>query len=174
MNILITYYSYSGITAKVVDMFKRILEKKGRVTTQRLRPKKEITTFAGQCIAARFGRRCELEGEVLFDVAAYDLIVIGLPVWAFAPVPAINTYLDKISGLRGKNFVVLVTSGSGIGVNMCLGKINNILRHKGVSGIKQVNIPNAKMDNKDFIVSSLEGTLQPNPKHPTGFGRHED
>lgn len=156
MKTLITYYSYTGITAKVVDIFKEVLEKKGEVKIQRLRPKKEIISFIGQCMAARFGKRCELEGSVLFDVSAYDIIIIGLPVWAFAPTPAINIYLDKVMGLGGKKLIVLLTSGSGLGVKMCFKAINNILKGKGVSKINEINIPNAKMGDKEFIVSSLD------------------
>lgn len=159
MKTLITYYSYSGITAKVVDIFSEVLKKMSEVKIQRLKPKKEITSFARQCLAARFGKRCELEGGVVFDVSAYDTIILGLPVWAFAPVPAINTYLDNITGLSGKKFIVLITSGSGAGVKMCFKAINNILKNKGVIEIKEINIPNTKMGNKEFIVSSLEKAL---------------
>ena len=109
MKILITYYSYSGITAKVVDIFSEVLRKKAaEVKIQRLKPRKEITSFAGQCLAARFGKRCELENSPVFDVSAYDTIILGLPVWAFAPVPAVNTYLDKMSGASGKKFITLL------------------------------------------------------------------
>lgn len=159
MKTLITYYSYSGITEKVAEIFSRVLEKRGGVTTQRLKPKKEPTSFAGQCIAARFGKRCELEDGVLFEVNPYDLVMIGLPVWALAPTPAINTYLDKASGLNGKKIIVFVTSGSGAGVNMCFKAIRNVLKNKGASEVKEINIPNARMDEKDFIVSSLEKAL---------------
>jgi multimeric flavodoxin WrbA len=158
MKILITYYSYSGITAKVIDLFKEVLEKKSELKIQRLKPKEEITSFFGQCMAARFKKRCEIE-EVMFDASSYDTIIIGLPIWAFAPTPAINTYLDKIRGLNNKNLIVLLTSGSGAGVKMCFKYINNILNSKGVSNISEINIPNAKMNDKSFIISSLEKTL---------------
>lgn len=159
MKTLITYYSYSGITEKVVRMFIRILEKKGEVKSQRLKPKKEITSFAGQCLAAMLGKRCELEDGVLFDVNGYDLIIIGLPVWAFAPTPAINTFMDKVSGLNGKKAVTLITSGSGVGVNMCFKAMRKVLQEKGASDIKEINIPNFRMGDIDFIISSLEKAI---------------
>lgn len=159
MKILITYYSYTGITARVVDIFREVLKKDREVNIQRVRPKKEITSFAGQCVAAGLGKRCELEGNVLFDVSLYDVVIIGLPVWAFSPTPTINTYLDRITGLSSKRFIVLITSGSGLGVKMCFKKINDILKSKGVSEISEINIPNSKMGDKDFIVSSLESVL---------------
>jgi multimeric flavodoxin WrbA len=155
MKTLITYYSYSGITEKTVQMLKEALEKKGDVMVQRLRPKKEITSFFGQCMAARYKKRCDIE-DVLFDAGGYDAVVIASPVWAFAPVPAVNTFLDKASGLAGKKVVVLLTSGSGMGVKMCFKYIGNILREKGATNIAEIDIPNDKMDDKGFISAALE------------------
>lgn len=155
MKILATYYSYSGITKEVIGIFKEVLEKTSELKIQRLKPKVEITSFFGQSLAARFKKRCEIE-EALFDASSYDIIIIGSPVWAFAPAPAINKYLDEVTGLNHKKLIVLVTSGSGIGVKKCFKYINNILSSKGVSNISEINIPNAKMKNRNFIVPSLE------------------
>jgi flavodoxin len=159
MKTLITYYSYSGITAKVVEIFSRILEKKSEIKIQRLKPKNEVTSFAAQCIAARLGRRCELEGGILFEANSYDLIIIGLPVWAFAPVPAINTFIDKASGLENKKVIILLTSGSGLGVNMCFKTMRKFLLAKGTREIKEINIPNARMGETNFIVSEMEASV---------------
>lgn len=158
MKILITYYSYSGITEKVVAIFKEALEKKSELKIQRLKPKEEITSFFAQCKAARFKKRCEIE-DALFDVSSFDTVIIGLPVWAFAPTPAINTYLDKVTGLNNKKVIILLTSGSGVGVKNCFRYIGNILCAKGVSSISEINIPNARMKDVDFIRSSLEKIL---------------
>lgn len=160
MKILITYYSYSGITAKVVKIFKEILQEKGEVEIQSLKPKQELTSFTSQHMAARSGKRCELEGRVLFNVSAYDVIIIGLPMWAFAPVPAINTYLDNISGLAGKKVITLITSDSEVGVNTCFRTLRNILQDKGAIDIKEINILNAKIMEIDFIVSAIEKAIQ--------------
>lgn len=158
MRTLIVYYSYSGITEEVIGIFRGVLEKKSEVKIQRLKPKAEITSFLGQCRAARSKKRCEIE-EALFDVSSYDTIIVGSPVWAFAPAPAINTYLDKVTGLSNKKLIVLLTSGSGLGVKNCFKYINNILSSKGVSSISEINIPNAKMKDKSFVVSVLEKAL---------------
>ncbi len=158
MKTLIVYYSYSGITEEVMGIFKGVLEKKSEVKIQRLKPKAEITSFLGQCRAARSKKRCEIE-EALFDVISYDTIILGSPVWAFAPAPAINTYLDKVTGLNNKKLIVLLTSGSGLGVKGCFKYINNILSSKGVSNISEINIPNAKMKDKSFVVSVLEKAI---------------
>jgi len=159
MKALITYYSYSGLTGKVVDIFKSALEKSVELKIQRLKPKKEIDSFFGQCLAARMKKRCDIE-EALLDAGSFDTIIIGSPVWAFAPAPAVNTYLDKVEGLSNKKAIILLTSGSGAGVKMCFKYIGDILRAKGVSGISEINIPNSRMGDMAFIISSLENALK--------------
>lgn len=158
MKTLVTYYSYSGITEKVIGIFKEVLEKRSELKIQRLRPKKEITSFLGQCMAARMKKKCEIE-DAAFDAAGYDILLIGLPVWAFAPTPAINTFLDKLTGVKDKKVIVLLTSGSGTGVKACFKHMNTILRGKGASDIREINVPNAKMGDKEYIASSFEKIL---------------
>lgn len=155
MKTLITYYSYSGNTDRVMNIFAGILKARGDVRIQRLKPKDEITGFAAQCRAAFSGRRAELAGDVIYDVSSYDLVVVGSPVWAFAPVPAMNTYLDKISGVTGKRAIVLLTSGSGLGVKRCFKHIANILTNKGTSHIDEINIPDRHNANGEVITASL-------------------
>lgn len=160
MKSLIIYYSYTGVTDKVAGIFADVLQKRGETAIQRLRPKAEIASFFGQCRAAFTRKRTELvEEDISFDVSRYDLILIGSPVWAFAPAPAINTYLDRMSGLNGKRTVILLTSGSGMGVKMCFKNIRKVLESKGASSIDEINIPNSKMGKPDFIASCLEKTL---------------
>jgi flavodoxin len=159
MKTLITYYSFSGNTDKVANIFADILSKKGDVVLQRLKPVDEIQKFALQCKAAFMGNRAALEGDVQFDLGQYDLLLIGSPVWAFAPTPSINTCLDKISGLSGKRVVIFLTSGSGAGVNRCFKNIRKVLESKGASRVDEVNIPDRKLKDMEFIVSSLEKVL---------------
>lgn len=159
MKSLITYYSYSGHTDKVAQIFAGVLREKGEVVIQKIRPKKEITSFMGQCRAARMHQRAELDGSVIFDVASFDMIVIGSPVWAFAPVPAMNTYLDKITGLAGKRAVVLLTSGSGLGVNACFKNIARLLKEKNIAQVDEINIPDRKQGDEGFIAQSLKRLL---------------
>ena len=159
MKMLITYYSFSGNTDKVANIFADVLKKRGEVVLQRLKPADEIKNFALQCKAAFMGKRAVLEGDPQFDLGQYDLLLIGSPVWAFAPTPPINSYLDKLSGLNGKRAVIFLTSGSGTGVGRCFKNIRKILESKGAAKVDEVNIPDRKQNDAEFIVSSLEKVL---------------
>lgn len=159
MKSLITYYSYSGNTDKIARMFGKILEAKGEVHIQRLKPAEEIKSFIRQCSAARNKLKAPLGQGVKFDVDSYDIILICSPVWAFAPTPAINTFLENISGLNGKRVIVLLTSGSGMGVKACFGHMKKLLKAKGASRIDEINIPDRKKKDGDFVASSLQKLL---------------
>jgi len=159
MKSLVTYFSYSGNTDRVAKVFKKVLEAKGTVDIQRLKPKKEIKNFLLQCMAARHHKRAELEGNVKYDASSYDLVLIGSPVWAFAPVPAMNTYLENLTGLNGKRAVILITSGSGTRLGNCFKNIRKVLEDKGASKIDEINIPDMKNKDEDFVASSLQKIL---------------
>ncbi len=159
MNILMTYYSFSGNTDKVVNLWADKLKEEGLVVVQRLKPRQQITSFGAQCRAAFTRQRAELEDGIDYDASQYDLVVIGCPVWAFAPVPAMNTYLDRLNGLHGKRAIVLLTSGSGLGVRKCFNNIRVVLESKGVTRIDEINIPDRMQGDRDSIVSALTKSI---------------
>ena len=159
MKTLITYYSFSGNTDKVANIFSDALKAKGEVVLQRLKPKDEIMTFGAQARAAFMKKRAELDGDVGFDASSYDLVMLGCPVWAFAPVPAMNSFLDKLNGLHGKRVAILLTSGSGVGVGRCFKNMTRILESKGAAHIDQINIPDRKQLDREFIVSTISKYL---------------
>lgn len=159
MKSLVTYYSFSGNTDNIAKIFGRLMEAKGVVDIQRLRAQEEIASFIGQCKAARMHKRAALADGINFDASSYDLILIGSPVWAFAPAPAMNTFLDKLSGIKDKRVVVVLTSGSGLGVGACFKYIKRILELKGPSRIDEINIPDRKNKDWDFVTSSLQKVL---------------
>lgn len=52
-----------------------------------------------------------------FDPAAYDLIVLGVPVWADSPAPPIQTFLGE-TPITGKKVALFVCHGGGKGGSM--------------------------------------------------------
>jgi len=160
MKALVTYYSFSGNTDKVMKIFAGVLKAGGEAKLQRLTPKNEIKDFLGQCMAARSGKRSALHDGIDFDASHYDLIVIASPVWAFAPTPAVNSFLDGLTGLNGKRVIVLLTSGSGLGVKKCFKSMRIVLGNKGAAHIEEINIPDRKQKDENFIKTSIENILK--------------
>jgi len=49
-----------------------------------------------------------------FDPSAYDLIIIGAPVWASSPAPPIKTFISE-AGITGKKIAIFVCHAGGKG-----------------------------------------------------------
>lgn len=45
------------------------------------------------------------------DVSGYETVVVGTPVWAGNPTPAINAAVNTLLGIEGKPTIVFCTSG---------------------------------------------------------------
>lgn len=159
MKSLIVYYSYTGNTGKVAEILKGILSKKGEAEIHQLKPIDESNNFFVQTASAFTGKRAKLQEE-RFDLSGYDLVCLGTPVWAFAPTPAINTYLDKVQNLDGKDAVCFVTYASGAGVKRCTNTMIEKLKQKGAFKISDFSIQQGKVNNTGFVEKAIEEALQ--------------
>jgi hypothetical protein len=61
---------------------------------------------------ARAGDKAAIEPPMI-DVSAFDLVVVGSPVWAWKPTPAANAAIAALTGCEGKKGIVFITSGGG-------------------------------------------------------------
>ncbi|MBL7081094.1 MAG: NAD(P)H-dependent oxidoreductase [Candidatus Omnitrophica bacterium] len=150
MQAIIIYYSYTGNTRRVSQFLYEYLKEKGEVDLIELSPLDESNAFLTQAVRARLHKQAKLP-SVNFDLSRFDLICFGSPVWAFASVPAMNTYLNKCLGLEGKDVLLFVTYGSGLGVSSCLDYMQSLLSRKGIKQFKRISFQEKKVSNKDFI-----------------------
>jgi len=159
MKSIIIYYSYSGNTRKVALVLAEYLREKTEVEIIDLKPQDESHSFLGQCRRAFLKKRAQID-IVNFDLSGYDLICLGTPVWAFGPTPAMNTYLDKCSGIGGKEAILFTTYGSGTGNQRCLNYMQDLLTRKGVRQFSRFSIPQFKADNRDFILVKIKAAMR--------------
>ena len=148
MKSAVVYYSFSGNTHRVAQDIIDILKQKGEeVTPVRIRPLKEETLFLKQCSEAFLAKKPELYNTLL-DLRVFDRLIIGSPVWALKPAPAINTYLDKCSSLSGKEALCFVTYGSGLGKDRALEVMKKRLEAKGAKVKNTVSVQQAESAEK--------------------------
>ncbi|MCM8801001.1 MAG: NAD(P)H-dependent oxidoreductase [Candidatus Omnitrophica bacterium] len=172
MRVLIVYYSFTGNTKKVTEFIAEYLvDKADAVNIVRLRPKQESRSFLGKCLSAFFKQKPDIfeevtipktkdtleKMEIKLSPSEFDIVILGTPVWAFSPAPAMNTYLDRCSGLENKDVILFVTYHSGRGVESCLNYMQSILAKKGVKSFKRFSISQFKVNDKDFILSKIKG-----------------
>lgn len=148
MKSAIIYYSFTGNTHRVASLFADILKEKGEEPVLvRIRPLKEDVSFLKQCKEAFLGKKPELY-RTLLCLKDFDRIIIGSPVWAFKPAPAINTYMDKCDSSEGKEAICFVTYGSGAGKNKALGIMKKTLGKKGIPVVGMVSFQQGEGDKK--------------------------
>ena len=158
MKVAIIYYSYSGNTKKVVEVLAEILGQKGEVEVMALKAWDESDKFLAQALRAFRHKKAKIN-PVNFDLTHYDLVCFGTPVWAFAPAPAMNTYLDQCFGLEDKEVILFITYGSGAGKERCLDCMQGILSKKGAQSFKRFSIPQFKVNDKNFILRQIKEAL---------------
>jgi flavodoxin len=154
MKSVIVYYSFSGNTRKAAEALKEYLEESSEVHMIELKATDESNSFFRQALRALVKTKANIE-HVDTDLAGYDIVCIGSPVWAFGPAPAVNKYLKECNGLKGKQAIVFTTYGSGAGNRNCLEHMKRVLIGKGVKSCKDFTLQGARMDDKDYIISQI-------------------
>ena len=108
MKSLVVYYSRTGNARFVAET---IAAEIGADVEEVIDLKKRSGTlgFLSGGFAARRGKETEI-APTKKSPAGYDIVIVGTPVWAGRPSPAIRTYLKK-NDLSGKKVAVFFAQG---------------------------------------------------------------
>ena len=115
MKTLIVYYSYEGNCASIAEKIKTALPE---ADTLRLSTAEDKTRgfFAKYLWGGKqvFSGKKPTLTPYSVDVAAYDLIIIGTPVWAWSYAPAMRSFLEGTK-IEGKRIALFCCHGGGKG-----------------------------------------------------------
>jgi flavorubredoxin len=111
MSVCIVYHSETGNTKKVAEY---VAKATGAtlIPVRDLADYNKITMYLFGIPRARAGDKAAIEPPMI-DVSAFDLVVVGSPVWAWKPTPAANAAIAALTGCEGKKGIVFITSGGG-------------------------------------------------------------
>ena len=118
MKTLVTYFSAEGTTAKIAEQMAKALEADiFEIRPEQLYTKADLKYMnpMARCNKEKIGKKdVPVEGKIEnFD--AYDLVLIGFPIWYAVAPNVINTFC-KGYDWTGKKVALFATSGgSGIG-----------------------------------------------------------
>jgi flavodoxin len=157
MRCLIVYYSHTGNTAHVAALLADYLKDKAEVAVTQLKPKEDTGNFFSQASGAFRHKRVLLE-DASYDVSPYEIICLGTPVWAFAPAPAMNAYLDNCCGIGSKKVIFFTTSG-GMGDARCIAYMQEILARKGAAKFSSFSIAQARVKQRDYVLSRIKESV---------------
>ena len=155
MKVCIIYHSETGNTRHVAQHLASVFDGK-LIEICETAPHSRLTRFLVWCKMARSEDLTKIEPDVI-DVSGYDLLVIGSPVWAFKPTPAIHTAINALVGCEGKRTVAFSTHGGRPGqteetFKKWIGARG--MRLIGVTGIHQNDVENEKKTKE--IVALVE------------------
>ncbi len=113
-NVLVVYFSASGVTRKVADRLARTI----RSDLYEIEPAKKYTGVDLDWHDKRSRSTIEMEDktsrpemkEKHIGLEKYDTIILGFPVWWYTAPRIINTFIES-NNLEGKKVYVFVTSG---------------------------------------------------------------
>ncbi|WOX58298.1 flavodoxin family protein [Methanoculleus receptaculi] len=97
--------------------------------------------------------KADIEPEVI-DVSGYDAIIIGSPVWAGNPTPAINAAVDALQGIEGKTVFIYCTSRGS--PQKTLEKIKAMLAERGADVRGCVSLTESDVQNSAKIESLVD------------------
>lgn len=111
MKTLVVYYSRTGVTRTVAQALAGQLQ----ADLEELHDRKSRRGALGWLSGGRdatLKRLTEIDPPVK-DPSAYDLVLVGTPVWAFTMAPAVRTYLSQHGRAIKKAVFFCTMGGSG-------------------------------------------------------------
>jgi len=113
MKCALVYYSYSGVTKKVVqDMNKIISGTLIEVTPNT--PYNTLTAYSLGCKRALYEEADPVSPSSI-DLTPYDHVIVAGPVWAWKPAPPINGAIMSLKNGKGKTASIICTAGGQVG-----------------------------------------------------------
>jgi len=156
---IMVFYSYSGNTEKLAMILKEELSAEFKTDIFRLEALDESESFFGQAARAFLKKKAQIKDNIKLDLAEYDLVCLGTPVWAFGPAPALRTYLNKCSGVKNKQVLLFASYGSGTGSAKCIRQMSDIVQKKGATAIKSFLIQQSDVTNRAKVTSVIKNVL---------------
>lgn len=118
MRVLVVYYSRTGVTKKVCEAVADIMRKMdetAEVQVEEIVDTKDRSGVLGYALGgkdAMLKHTTEIE-PIEADVASFDLVVIGTPVWAFTCAPAVRAFCEQFADDLDTVAFVATMGGSG-------------------------------------------------------------
>lgn len=116
MRILIAYYSKTGNTEAISNTIKAALELTCQVDILRIEMIKKYSDRLPHLnprifLDTIFNRKPRI--RPVADMDTYDLVFVGTPNWYGRTAPPINTFIEEMTRIEGKNAIGFVSSGWG-------------------------------------------------------------
>ncbi|MDD1654446.1 MAG: ArsR family transcriptional regulator [Methanomicrobiales archaeon] len=133
MSVAIVFHSETGNTQGVAQRLASACDGT-LIPVKDLEGYSKFTMYLKGSARARRRKLDPIEPSVI-DVSGHSVVVIGTPVWAWSPTPAVNAAIAALKGCEGKKGIVFATCGGKPGETLSMMK--EALAAKGVDVVGQ-------------------------------------
>ena len=152
MRTAVVYYTLDGNCAIVAQEIKSKLDADLiRLHTKNEKRRGRIAKLFWGC-GMVFSRKKPPLKPYTFDSAAYDLIIIGAPVWANSPAPPVQTFISE-AGITGKKIALFLCHAGGKGDAM--EKLKAFLAGNDI--IAETDFKNPANGNNEAVEQQIAG-----------------
>ncbi|MDR2068625.1 MAG: flavodoxin [Spirochaetaceae bacterium] len=155
MKTAVIYYSYEGNCALIAELIKNALGAdliELRTADDKKRRGFSKYFWGGKQVIMKETPSLK---PYTVDPEAYDLIIIGTPVWAASPAPALNTFLGE-QRIRSKKIALFCCHGGGKG--KVFDKIKNKLSGNTFAG--EIDFINPLKQRREGVIGKLNAWLK--------------
>ena len=146
MKTAVIFYSYEGNSVLVADIIRAALKADVfEIKTKDTKKRDGFAKYAWGGSQVVMGKKPELK-PLSVDLDAYDLIILGTPVWAWSPSPAIVSFIAERK-ISGKKLALFCCHGGGPGKT--LEKLKALLKGNTIAGEIDIMYP-SKMDKEEL------------------------
>lgn len=141
----VIFYSYSGVTRRVAEGIRNA----SGCDLIEVRTQKPYTSFSAYTTGVLRSRKmaCDPIEPDEIDVSGYDFLIIGTPVWAWKPSPAINAAIRALKGCEGKMAVIFTTCSNQPGEALPI--LGRALLERGVKVMAEISLNADDTKNPD-------------------------
>ena len=159
MRVAVVFYSFSGNTRRAARILEKMLTEKGAfIESYELKPVREPSSFAKQCMQAVMKQTPDLVA-FSFAAASYDALILATPVWAFTVSPAVRTFLKELRVEKTKA-AGFVTYHSGAGVDKALADLGDLLTRSGARCMASAKLAGGKTGDEACVRDALRPLVE--------------
>lgn len=149
MKVGVIVHSHTGNTLSVAEKMKEALSASGH----------EVTLEQVKAVNENPNDIKNIQLELNPDIADYEVLIFGAPVWAFSLSAVMNTYLKQLPSMNGKKVSGFVTQSfpfPWMGGNRSIKQIFKICGEKGASILKSGIVGWSKKNREELITKLVK------------------
>ena len=151
MKTAVIYYSFGGNCALVAETIKAAIGADTfEVKTKNAKKRTGFAKYFWGGAQAVFGIKPPIV-PLTVDISAYDLVILGTPVWAASPAPAMVSFLNK-TVIKGKKIAIFCCHSGGM--KKTLEKFKALL--KGNTIVGEIDFQNAAKNGRTGLKPKIE------------------